>query len=70
MRDAILVTLIYYAMYEKPDLHKSLPQFPSWCDGSSDRSHLVDSLNSFSTGVTKTVVCTMLSLGFLAANRK
>ena len=39
----------------------------SWCDGSLDRSfHGVDPLSyfSFSTGVTKAVVCVILSVGW------
>ena len=42
--------------------------FRLWCDGSSDRSFMVDPLSYFSvqpvrpTGVTKAVVCTIMSL--------
>ena len=41
----------------------------SWCDGSSDRYFMVDQLNYFSflpcstTGVTKAVICVILSVG-------
>ena len=41
----------------------------SWCDGSSDQSFMVDSLNYFlsqpvsTTGVTKAVVCVILYVG-------
>ena len=35
----------------------------SWCDGSSDRSFMVDSLSYFSTGVTNAIVYAILSVG-------